>query len=779
MDAETEPEKSNALVIDLSKYITPLVRMLTNWWWLIALAGFVIGVGFGLYNIATVGYSASSGVVLLRSRAEVSLGSSIQTLSQEDISLSGGATQLASVNQAQLEADRLNRRLNSLLGIIDSASVAHQVAEELRATGLFNNDELEISNLVAAISAEPYVSANIPDERAGSDSLRITAEASTPEKAALLANAWAKAYEQHVNAIYGQSSSAPFSEIAEQVKGARTVYDQAQEALLRFLTEDDRVNQLTRQIEEESAIVERLRSGRKTAIAAIVDKQVEVKQKLIGAYLEEDATNRLFAFQKDENAKRQILGTYLDAEVESRLMAINRDRELRLQIFAALITTEVKSKLLVLNAERDDRFTQLNQAYSRKQRLESLLSEARLMHDQLTQGGPASARSNGLALISLKLKVAGVTDTLPFERLELQTSSIDTLNPSLSAPEQLADLSGLISAIEKDLVELKKTIKTLSDALSQGLGYQSLDKLVASNLPTTTLTSGAASRAPRDLNSYISLSYADLFNIGGVARNAQTVATDTPLFTEIKTLYPELFQQGSVQALVEASAEQPSELSLQANKLGEDLLNLKGWEGVLEYSVRDLPLSREIITRENEIRFLQADVARLEQHRADLKQNRDLAWQAYSTLLSKEQEVKIASAAEGTEVRFAWEATPPRARSRSSVYMGFVGLLLGGGLGLVLAMVLEFRQAISDPTYWWNQTQRAWRKGREIAQEGLQRAQEWRAAQEAAMAAASVENPSTSPTVGETPPLPSASEAHPSGSDQAETPARPDKPSQD
>jgi hypothetical protein len=164
-----------------------------------------------------------------------------------------------------------------------------------------------------------------------------------------------------------------------------------------------------------------------------------------------------------------------------------------------------------------------------------------------------------------------------------------------------------------------------------------------------------------------------------------------------------------------ASVGDKTELTSLANQMADDLLNMKGWEGATSYAIEDKPLSKEIVARENNIRLEQADVSRLNQSKADLQQDRDLAWKAYSTLLSKQLEVKIAAATEGTEVRFASPATPPSSPKLKSTPVVLIGLAVGLLLGLLSAFVLSCQGAPNDPRYYWERI-RSWRKSVPSAQ---------------------------------------------------------------
>ena len=72
-------------------------------------------------------------------------------------------------------------------------------------------------------------------EPAQSDLIQISVKADSPELAATIANAWAKAYVQQVNSIYGQVPDDMLGSVEAQLVEAQTAYDKAQANLETFL----------------------------------------------------------------------------------------------------------------------------------------------------------------------------------------------------------------------------------------------------------------------------------------------------------------------------------------------------------------------------------------------------------------------------------------------------------------------------------------------------------------------------------------------------------------
>ncbi len=497
--------------------LRPYIEALFEWWWLIALCAVLAGAAAFLVSVLQPPeYEAVARVVSLKSQAEISLGSNIKTITDAGDDLSEAVRGLSERQIAQ--------RLNSLVGMVNNGAIAQQVVDEL-ADVLDAEEERDPSFLLGLV--EGQVLEMERGEFTPSDTIEIVVTYDDPQKAALIANAWGRHYETYVNQIYGEASVAPFTDISQQVVEAEVDYERAKDALLAFLGEDYVVSELQRQIEEEQAIIDSLRTGRQTALSMLANEEVASKQKLIRAYFDDD--------------------------IRDLLSALNR-----------------------------------------KQKLENLLEEAYLMREQLNGGQDASAASTGLALLALKSRVFSTVDALPFGKLDLQVDSLASLNPQQDAVGQLADLNALITALEEDVVSLEALIEERSADLDQ------------------------------------------------------------------------------------------TQLSQRAGKAVDDLLQMNVYEDLILTSVAEAPLSQEIARREANVREFEVAIAQLNSRKRTLEKDRDLAWQTYDALLSKQQEIDVALWVKGTEVRFASPAVPPRkpvgsGTVRNTALAGVVGLMLGAG----------------------------------------------------------------------------------------------------
>ncbi|MEJ5311247.1 MAG: GNVR domain-containing protein [Anaerolineae bacterium] len=543
--------------IDLRVYIDTLLK----WWWLIALGALVVGAGaFAFTVLQPRMYEATAGVVSLRSRVEISLGSGFESVSENDITLP--------VQAANVVLDRNQRRLNTLTGMVRSGAIAQQVADELR--DVLDEEDADPARLIE------YVEGRVLsfDKGGESDTIQIVVTHKDPVIAAEIANAWARAFEAHVNAIYGEASYSPFADVSGQVVTAKSEYDQAQAAWVAFLNTEDRIAELQRQVAEDEAVIEKLRQGRQDSVAAVTEAQVEVQKRL--------------------------LTTSVVAELDANLRVFEKQRDELVRIF-----------------DRD---------YARLRRFTDLLLDANLMRAQLLSG--ESVSNDALVWLSFKAKVFNTVESLPFDTLDITTSSLETLLSATDPLTQVADLDALISAMESEVRRLETSLQAQRDALAARESYRFLNALSAESL--------------------------DMQNA-------------------------------------------PS---------GEALAKFSDWQGLLPYAeVLKAPLDQEITTLENHVRELRAEIVRLQGRKDTLQRTRDLAWSAYVNLLSKEQEIRIATTSSGSEVRFASPAVPPLEPVSSGMLLNTaIGLavgLMGGVVGAFLFNYLGLDG--SNPRAFWAQ----------------------------------------------------------------------------
>ncbi|MDP2660971.1 MAG: hypothetical protein Q8R28_09605 [Dehalococcoidia bacterium] len=131
----------------------------------------------------------------------------------------------------------------------------------------------------------------------------------------------------------------------------------------------------------------------------------------------------------------------------------------------------------------------------------------------------------------------------------------------------------------------------------------------------------------------------------------------------------------------------------QAQKLAGDLLQLQGMDGVLANidSEKGSPLTETLDRITSEVRQLGADLAREQYRKKELTQDYDIAWQAYSTLQGKAQEMDISAKLPGNEVAFVSPATrPPQLGAAGRLMQTLKNLGLAIPLALLVGVVGVF-----------------------------------------------------------------------------------------
>lgn len=421
--------------IDLRKYLDILIA----WWKEIlligALAAAATGAGVYLLRLATPPqYTARADIVMARLVSEIAL--------DQRVNISGD-------NQGTNAASRRA----ALVELVRSGIIAQAVSQEL--DGLLTDEELASSVLLESVEAETFMAS---DGRTPSDLIRITVTADDPQKAATIANAWAKHYIRQANAVFGQVPQEIIESVQAELDGAAAARQTALTALQTY-TATSPIDTLQRQINEKVLLRDNLQMGRDTVLETIAVQ---------------DYTARAGLFTELTNAKSQ--GT-----------------------------------LAVVTEQSLARSSELNRLLTDRNTAEKYLAQARALQEQIRAGGDAAAASNRLALQILKILVfAGISP----ESLIITTEA----DAPLSAAEQEADVQALITALEQHIAELDADIARASQAMIAGEGFQSLDQVAAGS---EILPAADSSGAQTELEAAIARSYADLFAMGEMAQLSQ------------------------------------------------------------------------------------------------------------------------------------------------------------------------------------------------------------------------------------------------------------------
>jgi succinoglycan biosynthesis transport protein ExoP len=202
--------------IDLREYINVIVK---RWKWIlgITLAAVVTAAIVSFLLLAPV-YEAKAGVVIVKSKSEVTFEPKYRTLTEEEL--------------GQVGID-VNARREALEALVKSSPVAVEVIAKLGST--LEPEERDVNELLEMVETE-----------ADGDLIGIKVRGEDPQKIVAIANAWGEDYEKYVNGLYGGRPQSP-GDIQTQVAEAESSYQEAEEALAEF-TGDNQIDTLTREI---------------------------------------------------------------------------------------------------------------------------------------------------------------------------------------------------------------------------------------------------------------------------------------------------------------------------------------------------------------------------------------------------------------------------------------------------------------------------------------------------------------------------------------------------
>ncbi len=462
--------------IDLRKYLDILIA----WWKEILLLGVVAAVAAGLgvfvlRAIATPQYEAKADIVMARLFSEIAL--------DQRVSISGDS-----------QGTNVVSRRAALVALVRSGIIAQAVSEELG--DLLSTEERAPSKLLEKVQAETLMAS---DGRTASDLIRVTVTADDPEKAATIANAWAKHYIRQANTVFGQIPQEVLESVQVELDGAAAAHQTALTALQTY-TATSPIDTLQRQIGEKVLLRDSLQLGRDTILDTIAVQ----------------------------------------------------DRTARTNLFTELTNAQSQGMLAVVTEQSLARSSEINRLFTDRNAAKQQLAQARALQEQIQTGGDAAAASNRMALQILKnLVFAGTSpESLIF------TGEIEA---PPSAAEQEADVQALIAALEQHIAQLDAAIADASQSMIAGEGFQFLDQLAVRG-PSSSATDSPT--AQTELEAAIARSYGDLFTIGEMAQLNQLTGAaqaDDPLARmmeeldrSIQTLRAELVaEEAQLQLLIQ------------------------------------------------------------------------------------------------------------------------------------------------------------------------------------------------------------------------------------
>jgi uncharacterized protein involved in exopolysaccharide biosynthesis len=462
--------------IDLGKYVIVLFRQ----WQLIALAAVVCALAAGLGTLLLQPtYTATAVVATTKTTSDVSFGSAIQTLSEDQLL----ANAQPGSNIAAMLVDR-KARIQSFVQLVNNAAVAQVVLEKV------GNQLPETERTVSALLN--MVEGSLVDK---ADSIEINVTYRDPELAAAIANAWGDAYVRQINSVYGGSGPGESLLLLNpETAKAKDAYDTAQAALLAFITQN-KMDELRLEIGQKQTIITSLSDARNTAVNTIITEAVGKDQQVIKEMFSAQAKNELAALQSDLNTRQELFNTYVKTLLDLRQAALSE---------------QVK-----------DITTEWSRAWSDRQRARQLLDTATAMREEVRRGGAPAAARNVLALTLFKGQVyvpAGTGSVTLWQLPDSWANSVAAVKPET----MITELDALIGSLKLRITDLDAKIAKLSDTL---LKNQGLDFL---NVPLSDETSQLAKA--------IEARYPELFQSGALtALSLKVVAQGNPLETEAIT----------------------------------------------------------------------------------------------------------------------------------------------------------------------------------------------------------------------------------------------------
>jgi uncharacterized protein involved in exopolysaccharide biosynthesis len=396
MAAKPSPTYDEEIKIDFGKYIETLVR---QWQWIAACAlGLgILALAYSLFTnrMSLPSYQAVALVASVKTESNVNFGSAITTSTSE-----------ADVVNAQYFYDRA-ARLQSFVALVQNGAVVEQVLEEV-------GPKLKIEDQTAATLLRMVDASLIPN----TDTIRISFTYGDPVIAAEIANAWAQAYVQRINDLYGGSSSGTsYLATVSQTTQAKTDYDKAEAALDDFLVHN-KIDENKRQIDEVTITITSLREAQ----SKVDDQQVQ---------------DRLARLDRAYSDSRQI-GLFLDNAVSMRA-AVNTGGE------AAAISNALALTMLK---------TQIYAAFQGTNTLQ-------------VQNLPETLGSN-ISTVNAAGMVAdldALISTLNTRQTELNTL-IGTLSSEIQNGDYLMNFSIANTLIEKKIEENEQKIRDLNSLIS-------------------------------------------------------------------------------------------------------------------------------------------------------------------------------------------------------------------------------------------------------------------------------------------------------------------------
>lgn len=450
-------DRSDEIEIDLKKYVT----IVTSRWRLVLTSILIAGILGAMIGLAMPSpYEATSTIAIVKTSTQVEFDPRFKTLTQDEM------------NATATTADT---RRATFQGLVENGAIASRVVSD-------------VATLLTSAERNPTELLNKVDAALGGrgDLILIRVRDADPQKAAEIANAWAREYERYVNSLYSGAPVEYSTSISSEYQRALSESNTSQTALEQYIATSP-LEQLQSTISETKQLLDSLQSGRQNALTLVISEQLKVNSEIISAYLGAQSANRLVAFEKEQEGRRNLVTAYLDAQNQGRVQVFNE---------------QVQADLTLL--------TNLNNARSR---VRQMIGDAQAMRDQVRAGGDAAAQSNATALSLMKSQAFALTTPISGSvALQLQMQDQTT---AVTADAQVTDLEAFVKSLQSREASLTQQINDVSTRLQTGDGY---------------ILSNAANEQSK-IAQAISSTYPLLFDVGSIGQLSENVPVTNPLTT--------------------------------------------------------------------------------------------------------------------------------------------------------------------------------------------------------------------------------------------------------
>ena len=246
--------------------LRPMIEILIlRWRWIVGVPAAVTFMVLVYALFIPRVYEARVFVAVSRQRVEVQFGTQIQTLSEDQIAA-----------QSQISRDaRLATFRELVVNPAIGEKVLPQYADRLR--------ELDEDLLNTSLFLAEHVSV---DQNTKSDLIGIVISLRDPVLAADIANAWAQAYEEHINKLYASAIPADVEAVRVQAGQAQKTYSTFQSELESYLA-----NNPIPRLQKQMGILQTQINSYQTALveseALVTSRELATRRQMLDGYYQD------------------------------------------------------------------------------------------------------------------------------------------------------------------------------------------------------------------------------------------------------------------------------------------------------------------------------------------------------------------------------------------------------------------------------------------------------------------------------------------------------------